>query len=229
MTDYGRRKWTEALQDAQQRRDDFIRTDWRTAIDWAELGRSVPPEKVSDAEIERATGSTQSVPGNEAANGTITLKNHAIIHDYFPAGHIPFLMDVLTHPQMLQLHQMLLGSERILLDHNTLLNRKPGYGGGNFHSHPMATRWSDMGAMDGGSTCHTDTAVPTPIITPAEYDQTQPNFVLSLCYPEGFAAGEDGGLKLIPGSVYTRERANAVAALTHTLLLFARTPSFFFL
>jgi hypothetical protein len=33
----------------------------------------------------------------------------------------------------------------------------------------------------------------------------QPNFVLNLVYPEGFAAEDDGGLKFIPGSHLWRD------------------------
>ena len=192
MTDHGRRSWTAALQEGQRRRDAFIRQDWRRTIDWAQLGRPIPPERVSKEEVARATGSTQSPPGSEAANGTTSLKSHAIIPEYFPAGHVGFLMDVLTHPQMLRLHRTLLGSEHILLDHNSLLNRAPGYVGGPFHSHAMTSmNWRALGEMDSGR---------VPAGGPAEYD-SQPNFIISLCYPEGFEAEEDGGLQLIPGSV----------------------------
>jgi hypothetical protein len=188
MTPNGRTEWTRALQHGQDVRDAFLREDWRRTVDWAALGRPAPPKSRVGAEaLAVALGCTQAPPGTEEACGTISLKTHGLIPEYFPAGHVPFLMDVLTHPQMLRLHRALLGSERICLDHSSLLNRKAGYKGGNFHSHSMTGRnWDRHSVLDGGGTP----------ATVAEYD-AQPNYVISLCYPEGFEAQDDGGLMLM--------------------------------
>ena len=199
MTDHGRRAWTAALQLGQQRRDAMIRENWITSIDWKSLFRPSPPSvRPTAKQIAEAEGCTQEPPGDESC-GTTTLKNHGIFIDHFSAGHLPFLMDVMTHPQMLQLQRSLLGCEHVLVDHNSLLNRKAGYQGGAWHSHSMNSKnWAPMQDLDNGRP-----------VAPEVYDQ-QPNFVLNLVYPEGFAAKNDGGLKFIPGSrQYSGFRARA--------------------
>ena len=61
-------------------------------------------------------------------------------------------MDVLTHPQMLHLQRTLLGGPHVLLDHNSLLNRKGGYEGSGWHSHSMNQKnWSPMEGYDDGA------------------------------------------------------------------------------
>ena len=171
MTAHGRREWTAALQAGQRTRDAFIRCDWRAAVDWQSLYRAPPTAQPSAAQIAASSGCMQSPPGDESC-GTITLKNHGLFVDHFSAGHLPFLMDVLTHPQMLQLQRTLLGCSHVLLDHNSLLSRKAGYEGGAWHSHSMNSQnWNPMGPMDGGTPC-----------SPQEYD-AQPNFILNLVYP----------------------------------------------
>jgi hypothetical protein len=189
MTEHGRRAWATALQRGQAMRDAMIRENWLTSIDWQALFRASPPtERPTAEQILAAEGSTQEPPGDESC-GTTTLKNHGIFIDHFSAGHLPFLMDVLTHQQMLQLQRALLGCEHVLLDHNSLLNRKGGYEGGGWHSHSMNSKnWAPMREFDDGRP-----------VTPEHYDR-QPNFVLNLVYPEGFAAEDDGGLKFVPGS-----------------------------
>ena len=132
MTEHGRRSWTAALQAGQRARDRMIREDWRETIDWKALHRRTRPAARPTAEqIAYAEGCTQEPPGDESC-GTTTLKNHGLFIDHFSAGHLPFLMDVMTHPQMLGLQKKLLGTEHVLLDHNSLLNRKGGYAGGGW-------------------------------------------------------------------------------------------------
>ena len=50
------------------------------------------------------------------------------------AGYEPYIMFCLTHPQMMMVHKLMLGPE-IRHDHNTLLYRKEGFPGQNWHSH----------------------------------------------------------------------------------------------
>ena len=50
------------------------------------------------------------------------------------AGYEPHIMFCLTHPQMMMVHKLMLGPE-IRHDHNTLLYRKEGFPGQNWHSH----------------------------------------------------------------------------------------------
>ena len=64
----------------------------------------------------------------------------------FGAAHHPFLLSIMTHPQTLQLHRLMLGSETVRVDHMTVLNRPVGEGaaGGKLangwhpHSYPGA-------------------------------------------------------------------------------------------
>jgi hypothetical protein len=94
----------------------------------------------------------------------------------FPCGYEPHIMDMLVHPQMLELHRRMLGDD-IRFDHNVALNRRGGYPGGGWHSHPYVE--DEMGPTDRPPSL---------------------GLVRTLAYPEGFGAREDGGVKLVPGS-----------------------------
>ena len=180
------KKWTESLKYGQQLNDRLLKSDW-SQINWQALGRTQPKTFLTANEIKNALGGSQMVPQTDDEAGVKTLRQHSVLAEYFPAGHVPFLMDVLTHPQMLQLQRMCLGCHDIYFDHNQLLTRSAGYAGGAWHSHKI-----------GGGTDNDG------ITSPLEY-QTQPNFNLTLCYPQGFEAKKDGGLKLIRGSHLFRD------------------------
>ena len=79
------------------------------------------------------------MPQGTDAAGVLTLRLHSVFAEYFPAGHLPFLADVLTHPDMLALQRLCLGSETVYFDHNQLLSRPPGYAGGRL-AQPSARR-----------------------------------------------------------------------------------------
>ena len=97
--------WTAALQYGQQLNDTLLHADW-SQIDWYGLGRT-PPEETLDAEaIASALGGSQAVPQETDVAGVRTLRHHSVFAEYFPAGHIPFLMNVLTHPHMLDLQRI---------------------------------------------------------------------------------------------------------------------------
>ncbi len=189
MTSHAREAWTKAAKAGQQINDTLLRSDWRQ-IDWQALGRTPPDKSLTAIEIENAIGGSQQVPQKDDDAGVLTLRVHSVFAEYFPAGHVPFLMDVLTHPQMLQLQRMCLGSDTIYFDHNQLLTRPGGYPGNSWHSHPIGAGRDNCGVAD-----------------LAEY-RAQPNTNLTICYPEGFAAGEDGGLKIVKGSHLFRDPAN---------------------
>ena len=185
--------WTEALKYGQQLNDRLLTSDW-TQIDWRGLGRMPPTKSLTSDEIKNALGGSQRVPQSDDEACVKTLRRHSVFAEYFPAGHVPFLMNVLTHPQMLQLQRMCLGSDEIYFDHNQLLTRLPGYPGGAWHSHRIG---------GGADNCG--------VASLSEY-QAQPNFNLTLCYPQGFEAGDDGGLKIIRGSHLFRDPAGCRAA-----------------
>jgi|GEM_PF-548460 hypothetical protein len=186
MTPRAIEQWMEALQYGQQLNDRLLQADW-SQIDWQGLGRTPPPQFLTADEIDKALGGSQAVPQKTDEAGVRTLRQHSLFAEYFPAGHIPFLMNVLTHPQMLQLQRMCLGCEAIYFDHNQLLSRPGGYPGGPWHSHKIGGGKDDCGS--------------------ASLDQykAQPNALLTLCYPQGFAADNDGGLKIIRGSHLFRD------------------------
>ena len=187
------KKWTEALQYGQQLNDKLLRSDW-TQIDWQTLGRTPPAKSLTEDEINNALGRSQMVPQTDDEAGVKTLRHHSVFAEYFPAGHVSFLMNVLTHPQMLQLQRLCLGCNDIYFDHNQLLTRPAGYAGGAWHSHKIGGGADNRG-----------------IASLLEY-QAQPNFNLTLCYPQGFQAKQDGGLKLIRGSHLFRDPAGCQAA-----------------
>ena len=133
------------------------------------------------------------MPQGTDAAGVRTLRLHSVFAEYFPSGHLPFLADVLTHPDMLALQRLCLGSDAVYFDHNQLLSRPGGYPGGHWHSHKI------------GAGCDSGTVLPD------EYDR-QANFLLTLCYLNGFEADNDGGLKIIRGSHLFRDPAGCNAA-----------------
>lgn len=179
-------EWTGALQYGQHLNDTLLQADW-TEIDWHGLGRTLPEEALTGDAREGALGGSQAVPQDTDAAGVRTLRHHSVFAEYFPAGHIPFMMNVLTHPHMLELQRMCLGCDTIFFDHNQLLSRPGGYRGGRWHSHQVGSRCDDCG-----------------VATLAEYD-AQPNASLTLCYLNGFEAENDGGLKIVRGSHLFRD------------------------
>ena len=185
--------WTEALQRGQRRNDALFESDWNE-IDWPGLGRQPPAQKVSPDDIARARGNSQKAPQEDDSAGVITLRHHSVFAEYFPSGHVPYLMNVLTHPQMLALQRLCLERADIYFDHNQLLTRAPGYDGGGWHCHRIGAGYDDCGPADLG-----------------EY-RSQPNSNLTICYPQGFAAANDGGLKIIRGSHLFRDAAHCRGA-----------------
>ena len=178
--------WTAALKYGQELNDRLLRSDW-SEIEWEVLGRTPPTKSLTVEEINNALGGSQKAPQSDDEVGVKTLRQHSVFAEYFPAGHVPYLMNVLTHPQMLQLQRMSLGSDDIYFDHNQLLTRPPGYPGGAWHSHKIGAGADNCG-----------------VASLPEY-QAQPNFNLTLCYPQGFEAEDDGGLKIIRGSHLFRD------------------------
>lgn len=160
--------------------------DW-TQIDWLDLGRKPPDRTLTHAERARAIGNSQQIPQKDDDAGVLTLRHHSVLAEYFPAGHVPYLMNVLIHTQMLQLQRNCLGCNEIFFDHNQLLTQSCGYPGGAWHSHKIGAGKDDCGSA-----------------SLDEY-QTQPNTNLTLCYPQGFSADNDGGLKIIRGSHFFRD------------------------
>ncbi len=177
--------WTEAVQFGQRINDALLRADWNE-IDWLALGRNPPAKFLSQEDIERATAGSQKAPQSTDEAGVLTLRINSVFSEYFPSGHVPYLMNVLTHPQMLALERACLETEEIYFDHNQLLTRPPGYLGGTWHSHRIGAGYDDG-------------------VVSLEAYRSQPNAILTLCYPQGFESENDGGLKIVRGSHLFRE------------------------
>ncbi len=185
--------WTEALLEGQRFNDRLLCGDWST-IDWHGLGRLPPTTTVADADIQKAIGGSQQMPQSDDEAGVLTLRQHSVFAEYFSAGHVSFIMNVMTHPQMLDLQRLCLDTTAVYFDHNQLLSRAPGYAGCAWHSHKIGA------GHDDGTTVDIDSYA------------RQPNLNLNLCYPQGFSAHEDGGLKVLPGSHLFRDPAGCRAA-----------------
>ena len=188
MTEAARQKWIEAVKAGQKINDALLRADWNE-VDWEGLGRTPPKKTLTEEEIGKAIGGSQQLPQSDDEAGVSTLRTHGVFAEYFPSGHIPFLMDVLTHPQMLDFQRKCLAADTIYFDHNQLLTRPGGYPGSRWHSHTIGGSSDDCGTAD------------------LETYRAQPNINLTLCYPEGFDADEDGGLKIVKGSHLFRDPA----------------------
>jgi hypothetical protein len=175
MTDEARLRWAAATQGAQDLNDCMISAapGWPDLIDWPALGRAAPSQVLTQDEISRALGTSQAIHHADRATdsepdpaGIQTLRKHSVIPEYFPAGHVGELLHILMHPQMLELNARLLGCrvDDVRFDHNQLLNRRPGYAGGAWHSHPIGAGMDDAGCQD----------------DLRAYD-TQPNLCICLC------------------------------------------------
>ena len=103
-----------------------------------------------------------------------------VLPEHFPSGYDERVLRMVTHPQMLALHRLMLG-EDLRYDHVVALNRRGGFDGQGWHSHGYAE----------------DNQVPTTRL-PAL------GLVRSLAYPEGFSARNDGGIKVVRGSALHR-------------------------
>ncbi len=185
--------WTAALQRGQQLNDRLLAANWQT-INWQRLGRTPPTATVATDDLHAALGGSQRVPQGDDSAGVLTLRQHSLFAEYFSAGHVAYLMNLLTHPQMLDLQRLCLRTDSLYFDHNQMLTRAPGYTGGGWHSHRIGGGFDDVGPVD------------------IDDYRRQPNINLTLCYPQGFSADEDGGLKLVRGSHLFRDPDGCRAA-----------------
>ncbi len=183
----------------QQLQDEhWLDADWEDLSEeaWTSCGFKVPI-KFLDADAKAAVRGGSQLGGAPAAERLVpppvpaherAVQNPPrlpMLDGYppesFPAGYDADMMGVLTHPQMLRVNEMLLGA-RPLFDHHTMLSRKAGFKGQSWHSHFY--HQDDQGAS---------------VVLPSTTKGQQLTLVRNLIYPDGFLAGDDGGLKLVPG------------------------------
>ena len=197
----------QACENIQRYNDAWVNCDWRAPsrlTAWAAAGLRPPSQGLAPAAVRAAmTGGTQlgardSKDGTSVYNsahtsifegsdfvGLRTDKRAPFLHGFCPEsfvpGYDPFMLNVLTHPQMLALQTQMLGSD-IRLDHNTCMNRKEGFPGQDWHTHA----YSEDGL---GPTNRAPTL----------------GLVRNLLYPGGFERDGDGGLSVIRGGHLYRD------------------------
>ena len=188
-------------------------------VDWEGLGYDQPPAYRTPEEIERIKGGGQLGAGPPPGTGYRGHQNKnrvPIMKGYGPegfvAGYEPYIMFCLTHPQMMAVHKLMLGPE-IRHDHNTLLLRKEGFPGQNWHSHAhhegaTPAKGKDFAAFEGTLPEAGKDVISIP---PKQNDL---GLVRTLIYPEGYTARGDGGVKIVPGGV----RPQAILDWTGTSL-----------
>lgn len=189
MTDEAARKWAEGLIRCQTLNDRLLTADWlspEAGIDWEALGLPEPPpvSGLSDEAVAKAIGTTQAWPQSTDEAGVRSLRAHGVISEYFPIGHVPYLMQICTHPQMIALQQLCMATPRerqILFGQVNLNSKRAGYSGGGWHSH-----WTGGGTDGLGK--------PNLCTDPAEYMQ-QNLQTLNLTYPAGLPAVDGGGVR----------------------------------
>jgi hypothetical protein len=135
------------------------------------------------------------------------------------------MMNMVTHPQMLEAHRLMVGPE-IRFDHNTLLSRKAGYKGQGWHSHTYYEddyeTWNEKDGYvfqkSGGGASGEKFTPLDPDDPDARYGAyfpgrdgpikrcgpTELGLIRSLIYPDGFGAEGDGGVKLVKGGHFQR-------------------------
>ena len=185
----------------QQQNDRWLEHDWHEPTQWARIGLKPPTApRLTEEEKEAARGGCQLLNGSglgeifrsvEANNpaavargthfGSGVLrdtrsirwpKGLGIFPEHCPILHDDWLLEAMTHPQMIALHQALLGSAEVRFDHNTLLSRRA-FIGQHWHSHNYVEDNCGPTTTPGGARLR---------------------LCRSLLYPDGFRAHNDGAI-----------------------------------
>eukprot|EP01046_Picozoa_sp_COSAG06_P012697 COSAG06_NODE_754_length_12544_cov_3.858337_4_plen_349_part_00 len=235
LTPKGCAKMKEACMRTQRMNDMWNEHDWQQH-DWEAMGlkRPAPPDR---EKVIAARGGGQMGGDTTAGSGINAggLQNRAGIRAPLGPGFKPegcclawdrednplavaaglsdswCMMNMITHPQMLEAHRMMLGPV-VRFDHNTILSRKEGYAGQGWHGHDYYDddhfTWKEgegyVHTMSGGGArSHPDKFIPLDSDDPsAQYGPyvpgrdgpirrcgpTELGLVRSLIYPDGFAA-----------------------------------------
>lgn len=207
---------TTALQQVQEEQDAMVMdecwTELRTA-DYAAMGLTPPNRIFSRAQRLQMVGSSQI--SGALAEGIAPLSEKELLAtftphprtklpdlslipeqkyrqrmplgkfggvwpEHFPAGYNGHILDMVIHPEMLALHRLMLGND-LRYDHCVALNRKGGFRGQQWHSHGYTE----------------DNQAPASRLPTL-------GLVRTLAYPEGFAAENDGGIRVVRGSALHR-------------------------
>jgi hypothetical protein len=207
MTAAAAQRWRASSRRVQRLHDEFITGDWGSGGLWRGGGLGLPePETPPPPACLRAAacGASQTLPKILAEYGqgwgkrAEVMRHHGWLPEYFPSGYDEFFMDVVHHPQMVELQHRLFGegSYKLHLNHCHLLTRPVGYAGGNWHSHPQADGRDGM-----------------PPLAPYAYGRGALGIIFTFAYPDGFRGDDaDGGLKVCPGSHLFRDPAHCRAS-----------------
>ena len=228
----------------QARNDEWNTHDWQQ-YDWEAMGlqrpEPVPAEKIAAARGGGQMGADGTQGSGINAGG---LQDRSGIRAPFGPGFKPegcclawdreedwSMMNMITHPQMLEAHRKMLGPV-VRFDHNTILLRKAGYPGQGWHSHDYYNddhfSWrGDEGYVHVGSGDGPISRATRPSkkwlpldpdnesATYGEYrgplkrcGSTDLGLIRSLIYPEGFEAEGDAGVKLVKGGHLQRSFLN---------------------
>ena len=142
MTPETQRQWTAALQLCQTLNDRLIASDWSESVDWETLRVPAPTEFHTDADKAGAYGGAQRLKPMNDANGGFAMRLHGVLPEYFPPAHVSYLMFVLFHPQLLDLHAMFLQCDPTEIYYSTAQsnNKRAGDPGARWHSHGKRAR-----------------------------------------------------------------------------------------
>ena len=193
-----------SCENVQKQNDTWLDHDWHEPTQWAKIGLNGPTApQLTEEEKQTARGGCQllnssglgrifqSVEANNpeaVASGTHfgsgVLRDTRSIRwpkglgffpEHCPILHDDWLLHCITHPQMIALHQTLLGSSEVRFDHNTLLSRRA-FTGQHWHSHNYVE----------------DNCGPT-----TEPGGAKLRLCRSLVYPDGFGAHRDGIIPIL--------------------------------
>ena len=97
---------------AEDLNDRVISSDWRESIDWAGLRTPAPTEVHTPQQKAGALGGAQRLRPMSGANGGLAMRLHGTLPEYFPPGSVPYLMELMFHPQLVEVHRLCLGAPR---------------------------------------------------------------------------------------------------------------------
>jgi hypothetical protein len=133
MTTSTQRQWVAALQETQRLNDRLVQANWAADVDWAGLRVPAPTEMFSSDQKANALGSAQRLRTMSDANGGWASRLHGLLPEYFPSGHVGYLMFVLFHPQMLELHGLCLEREKVYFGTSQSNAKVPGDPGSGWY------------------------------------------------------------------------------------------------
>ena len=135
MTPEAQQQWVAALEETQRLNDNMVKAEWSSSVDWEGLRVFPPIEEFTSEEKAMALGSAQRLRPMSDANNGWAMRLHGTLPEYFPSGHVGYLMFVLFHPQLLELHRLCLQREAVYFGTSQSNSKVAGDAGVRWHSH----------------------------------------------------------------------------------------------